>query len=101
MGCLFVLMAALFPRAMLFIFWLARPDRVDEVFSTVVWPLLGIVFLPFATLMYVLLYQPGDGVTGADWAWVLFAAGLDVLHWLAGAVQRRQNAYRGYEGQPI
>jgi hypothetical protein len=101
MGCLFVLMATLFPRTVLVIFWLARPERVDEVFSTWLWPLLGIVFLPFATLMYVLLYVPGDGVTGGDWGLVALAAGLDVLHWTFGAAQRRQNAYRGYEGQPI
>ena len=101
MGCLFVLMATVFPRTVLVIFWLARPDRVDQVFSTWIWPLLGIIFLPFATLMYVLLYLPGNGVTGADWGWVVFAAVLDVLHWALGANQRRQNAYRGYEGQPI
>jgi hypothetical protein len=101
MGCLFVLMAAMFPRTVLFIFWLARPDRVDEVFSTWFWPLLGIIFLPFATLMYVLLWLPGKGVTGGDWIWVLLAAALDCLHWVFGASWRRRDAYRGYEGQPI
>lgn len=101
MGCLFVVMAAAFPRTMLVIFWLARPDRVDEVFSTWIWPLLGIVFLPFATLMYVLLYLPGDGVTGADWGWVVVAAVFDVLHWILGANQRARRLDRSYLGQPI
>ena len=97
MGCLFVLLGAAFPRVMLIAWWLARPDRVDQVFSTVIWPVLGIVFLPFATLMYVLLYLPGDGVTGADWGWVAFAAVLDLMHWGLSARQYRPVQY----GDPI
>jgi hypothetical protein len=52
--------------------------------------LLGIIFLPFATLMYVLLYTPGRGLTGWDWFWVVVAALLDIGHWAAGATQRNQ-----------
>jgi amino acid transporter len=96
-GCLFLLLGAAFPRAMLIIWWLARPDRVDQVFSTVIWPVLGIVFLPFATLMYALLYLPGDGVTGADWGWVALAAVFDVMHWGFTARQYRPVQY----GDPI
>jgi hypothetical protein len=97
MGCLFVLLGAAFPRLMLFIFWLARPTRMDQIFSTVFWPVFGIVFLPFATLMYVLLYQPGEGVTGGDWAWVALAAVLDLGHWGLTARQYRPVEY----GNPI
>ena len=51
--------------------WVARPNMVDAAFASWVWPLLGIVFLPFATLMYVILWQVGgseDG-TGSGWSW--------------------------------
>jgi len=99
MGCLFILMAAVFPRTTLIIFWLARPERVDDVFSTWVWPLLGIIFLPFATLVYVLLYLPGNGVTGGDWAWVALAAVFDIVHWSLSLNQ--YGVRRTYEGQPI
>ena len=47
---------------------------VDAAFATWIWPLLGIIFLPFATLMYVILYMPGVGLTGWEWFWVVFAA---------------------------
>jgi hypothetical protein len=87
MGCLFGLMAGLFPRFMLLIFWIARPERVDAVFTSVVWPILGIVFLPLTTLMYVLLWRPGVGVTGGDWFWIGLAALFDLAHW--GASSRR------------
>jgi hypothetical protein len=90
MGCLFALMAGVFPRLALFIVWVARPARIDAAFDGFLLPLLGIIFLAFATLMYVLLYTPGRGVTGGDWVWVTIAALLDIGHWAAGATQRNQ-----------
>jgi uncharacterized membrane protein YczE len=90
MGCLFALMAGVFPRLALFIVWVARPERVDAAFSTWIWPLLGIIFLPFTTLIYVLLYTPGIGLTNGDWAWVILAVILDLVHWGASATQRNQ-----------
>ena len=90
MGCLFALMAGLFPRLALFIVWVARPARIDAAFDGFLLPLLGIIFLPFATLMYVLLYTPGRGLTGGDWFWVVLAGLLDIGHWAAGATQRNQ-----------
>ena len=63
---------------------------VDAAFDTWMLPLLGIIFLPFATLIYVMLYTPGRGVTGWEWFWVVLAAFLDLGHWAAGASQRNQ-----------
>ena len=54
------------------------------------WPLLGIIFLPFATLIYLLLYTPGRGLSGWDWFWVVLAALLDIGHWGVSATQRNQ-----------
>jgi hypothetical protein len=48
--------------------WIARPARIDAAFDTFRWPLLGIVFLPFATLLYVLLSIPGRGWSGGTGA---------------------------------
>ena len=59
MGCLLALFAGLFPRVGLFIIWVARPRLVDAAFDTWIWPLLGLLFLPFATLIYVILWQAG------------------------------------------
>jgi hypothetical protein len=90
MGCLFALFAGVFPRLAVLILWIARPERIDAAFSTFLWPLLGIIFLPFATLIYVLLYTPGRGLSGWDWFWVVLAALLDIGHWGASATQRNQ-----------
>jgi len=89
MGCLLALFAGVFPRMALLIVWLARPRMVDAAFDTWVWPLLGILFLPFATLMYVILWQSG-GINGGDWFWVALAGLLDLGHLGAGYTQRRQ-----------
>jgi hypothetical protein len=90
MGCLFALFAGLFPRLALFIIWIARPALVGAAFSGWIVPLLGIIFLPFATLMYVILYTPGVGLIGWEWFWVILAAVLDVGHLLAGIARRRE-----------
>jgi hypothetical protein len=90
MGCLFALLAGVFPRLAFFMYWILRPAKVDAAFDTFLLPLLGIIFLPFATLIYVLLYTPGRGVTGWDWFWVGLAALLDIGHWGAGISQRNQ-----------
>jgi hypothetical protein len=90
MGCLFALLAGFFPRLALFIVWVARPALVGAAFGTWIVPLLGIIFLPFATLMYVILYTPGLGLTGWDWFWVILAALFDVAHLTAGIARRRE-----------
>ena len=88
MGCLLAIFAGVFPRLGLLIVWIARPKLVDAAFDSWIWPLLGLVFLPFATLIYVILWQTG-GLSGWDWFWVGLAALLDIGHWGAGAGQQR------------
>jgi hypothetical protein len=54
----------LFPRLALLILWFARPALVDAAFTTFILPLLGIIFLPFTSLIYVIVYTPGVGLMG-------------------------------------
>jgi hypothetical protein len=90
MGCLFAMFGGLFPRLALLIVWIARPVLVAAAFNTFLLPLLGIIFLPFATLIYVILYTPNVGLVGFDWFWVLLAVLLDIGHWGASYTQRNQ-----------
>src|SRR4051812_50120073 len=89
MGCLFAIFGGLFPRLAVFIIWLVRPNLVDAAFDTWIWPLLGIIFLPFTTLMYVILYRAG-GLNGFDWFWIGLAVLFDIAHTATGYTQRRQ-----------
>lgn len=89
MGCLLVAVGALAPRLAVFLIWLARPGLVDAAFDTFLIPLLGIIFLPFTTLVYLIVFTPGIGVTGSDWIWIGLAVVLDVAHLTASVADRR------------
>jgi hypothetical protein len=81
MGCLLILMLAISPRFVVILFWLARPLQFDAAFGGgPILPLLGVVFVPFTTLMYVLLYTPGVGLSGSDWIWVGLALVADLAN---------------------
>ena len=88
MGCLIALMAAFAPRLAFLLIWIARPAYVDAVFDTFIFPLLGLIFLPFTTLMWVILDQPAVGMHGWDWLWIVIAVFLDLSHY-AGAYAER------------
>ena len=60
--CLLGCLGLFAPRIVTLFIWIFT-DRVSIAFSSWVWPLLGIIFLPFTTLFYVLAYWPGHGVT--------------------------------------
>ena len=79
MGCLLAVFAGLFPRVALLVLWLARPVLFSAAFGGVwLWPLLGAIFLPFTTLLYVLLKASGPGLVGLEWLWLLLAVLLDL-----------------------
>lgn len=79
MGCLFAVFAGFFPRIAVLFIWLARPVYFTAAFGgNWLWPILGILFLPFTTLMYVLLVSPGVGLVGLDWLWLALALILDL-----------------------
>ena len=89
MGCLVFLFAMISPRLALFFVWLFS-DRVDIAFTSNWMPFLGLLFLPWTTLMYTIAYEPVRGVTGFGWFLVVFAFLVDVSSWGAGARQRAQ-----------
>jgi hypothetical protein len=88
MGCLFILLALISARIALIFMWIFT-NLVDRAFDSFIVPLLGVVFLPWTTLMYVVLWSPGSGVSG--WEWILVALGfvVDIGSYGRGAAQRR------------
>jgi len=81
MPCLFALLAGAFPRIAAVLVWLARPEMWSAAFNGG-WliPLLGVIFLPFTTIIYVIVWSP-TGLTGWDWLWVGLALVLDIMHY--------------------
>jgi hypothetical protein len=87
--------AGIFPRLADVFLWIARPVLFTAPFNgNWIWPLLGIIFLPFSTLLYVLLWTPGIGLSGWDWIWVALAAVMDVTNWVGH--YRARTEYPGY-----
>jgi hypothetical protein len=88
--------AGMFPRLGTLFIWIARPNLFSAAFGgSWLWPILGIIFLPFTTLMYVILWSPGIGLTTWDWFWVIMAVVIDVMHWSSTTYYNR-NRIPGY-----
>lgn len=93
-GCLFALLAISAPRAALLFTWLFTP-LVSRAFSGgFLVPLLGFIFLPFTTLMYVLSWTP-LGLSGWGWFFVVVGLLLDLSSYTGSAYGNR----RGVRGR--
>lgn len=63
--CLLVALLVVGPRAGVVLVWLAWPERWDATFQTSIVPILGFLFLPWTTMLHVVV-APG-GVHGFDY----------------------------------
>jgi hypothetical protein len=72
-GCLLALFAWISPRFVLVLLY-AFTNRLSLAFSSGWEGLLGFFLVPYTTLFYALVYQPGPGVHG--FGWVVVAVGL-------------------------
>ena len=78
MCCFFLLLFFFGPRAVLVLEWIFG-HKIQVVFDHWYWPLLGLIFLPWTTLMYVLLWNTnGRGVDGWEWIFVALAVLVDL-----------------------
>ena len=66
------------PRIGVIFWWLVEPSRWDAAFSSVIWPLLGFVFLPWTTLTFVAV-APFGNVADSDWVFLALAFFLDLV----------------------
>jgi hypothetical protein len=72
--------------------WFSRPVAWASVFSSVIWPCLGFLFLPFTTLMYYVLQVGSPGpLAGIDWVWIILAVIVDVFTIGAAGQTNREN----------
>lgn len=88
-GCLLAFGIAVAPRLFLILAWIFS-DRWDIVWRGQ-WflPLLGIVLLPFTTVMYMLVWSP-TGIQGWDWMWIILGVLLDAMKWQQVYVNRQR-----------
>jgi hypothetical protein len=90
-GCLFAVAAGIAPRIALVLLWIFT-NLVNRAFSNIIVPLLGLFFLPYATLFYVLAWDPRRGVSNLGWVVVIIGVIFDIGHWGGNGYARRQRA---------
>lgn len=85
MGCL----VGVFARLALLYVWLST-SLVSRTFpNDLLLPLLGIIFLPLTTLVYVLVFIPGVGLNSWGWFWVILALLIDLGSHSSGLYSNR------------
>ena len=89
-GCLVVLLSFISARLALLAVWIFS-DLVTRAFSSFIVPLLGLIFLPWTTLFYVLVYSPVTHVSGFGWLLVIFGFIMDVSSYGGGGWARTRS----------
>ena len=82
MCCFFTILLFLGPRFAGIVWWLIQPVRWSLAFDTYIFPILGIIFVPWTTLMYVIV-APG-GLTGLEWVFVILMLVFDIGSYVGG-----------------
>jgi hypothetical protein len=62
------------------------------------WPLLGVIFAPCTTVMYLLVCSPGLGIYGWYCMWIGLGVMLELVKWAQIAQNRR--GIPGYPEKP-
>ena len=96
MCCLALTAGFIGPRVALLLWWIIDDNRVDLAFGSWVWPVLGVIFLPWTTLAYLVVWSPVVGVDG--WEWIIVALGfvLDLATYSSRMATSRYQTARGY-----
>lgn len=96
MCCFFATIMFFGPRLGFLVFWLLPYGRlrINTSFKDFNYPglvsILGLVFVPWTTLMYVLIYP----LTGFDWIWIGLGFAADIASWIGG--DRNRHKVPGY-----
>ena len=89
MCCFFTLLLFLGPRIAGVFWWIFQPARWNLVFGSIIWPILGLIFLPWATLMYVIV-APGGVVGIWEWGFLILAIVADIASYTGGGYGNKQ-----------
>lgn len=96
MGCLFLLLMMISPRLGTIFLWAFTDYVVPRSFDTWLWPLLGLIFLPWTTLLYILVAAPIGGVSFWGWLFVILGLLMDIGNH-ANAYANRTQAQAMYQ----
>lgn len=101
LGCMWVLITVMSPRIGLVFLWLLT-DFVQRAFATWplqpwIWMILGILFLPWTTLFFMLVTVPFGAISLWGWLFVLLGLAMDISSY--GQAYRDKDQAMGMVGQ--
>ena len=92
MPCLLVIFAYFFPRAvMICIFFFT--NWFSRAFNTVLWPLLGFLFMPYTTLAYMAATLQNQHNANGGWLALIILAALVDLGGQGGSATSRRRRF--------
>ena len=93
MCCFYTILLFIGPRLAMMVLWLTQYGyiKINLAFNGWLLPLLGWIFLPWTTLMYVFVFP----IAGFDWLWLGLALIADLGMYGGGAYGNR-NRMPGY-----
>ncbi|MCY2954591.1 MAG: hypothetical protein NTU53_21895 [Planctomycetota bacterium] len=95
MPCLLGCLALVTPRIVLALVWLFGGGYLGRAYHSVIWPLLGFVFLPLTTLAYAFAMNANHGsVSGIYLVIVVIAVLVDLGLTGGGEAGRRRHGRR-------
>ena len=92
MCCIFSVLLFLGPRAAIIVWWLLDTLRFRITFDAVIWPILGTIFLPWTTLMYLIVYP--YGFDGWNWLWLALGLLFDLSSYGGGGYGNRKRLFK-------
>jgi hypothetical protein len=92
MCCFFMSLVFLGPRFAFLVYWMLFSAKVNLALNGWLLPLLGLIFLPWTFLMYVIIWSP-PGIAGWDWLWLGLALAADIATYTSGAYKRKAIPY--------
>ena len=89
MCCILFILVLIGPRAAIIVWWLFNPSYFNLIFSTIFWPLLGLLLLPWTTLMYLIISPFG---LPSFQFWLLMGIGvlIDIMSYSGGGWGNRK-----------
>jgi hypothetical protein len=94
MGCFLAGVGLFLPRLVIIILLIAG-DYLGRAYDTMLWPILGFLFMPYTTLAYAACMNEGGGVQGWWWALMAVAVMLDLSSLFGGDRARKMRKRRG------
>jgi len=92
MCCFLTVLLFFGPRLAIIVWWLAQRLYVEAAFDNWIFPIIGWIFLPWTTLLYIAVY-PG-GIVGFDFVMLALGILLDVASYSGGAWGNRRRIGR-------